>query len=132
MAGKYDINLYQGAMLSFDFTLENDDGQGGSTPVDLSDAAIHMQIRQNHRSTNPMLDLAAEGYIWIADAKAGKIQINVPGWVTKEIYIPTSGVYDIVLDFGYGNVIRPLQGLVHFYPEVTKVDEFVYQGVTPQ
>lgn len=134
MAGKYDIGLHQGALLSFEFTLENDDGtnQGITVPVDLTDAVVHMQIRQNHRSTEPMLDLGANGYIWIDDAKAGKIKINVPGNITKDLYMRTDGVYDIVVDFGYGNVIRPLQGLVTFYPQVTSVTNYVNEGETPQ
>lgn len=117
MSGKYDIDIYQGATLSFDFTMENEDG----APVDLSLATVYMQIRQNHRSNELMLDLKVGGYIWIDDPMNGKVKINIPGSITSDLYIRTTGVYDIVLEFTDGNRIKPLAGLVVFHPEVTKV-----------
>lgn len=121
MAGKYDIDIYQGASLSFSFTLESDTPSGTPEPVDLTLANVYMQIRQNYQSNELMLDLNAGGHIWIDEPLAGRIKIDIPGSVTRNLYIRTTGVYDILVVFDDGNILKPLAGIVNFHPEVTQI-----------
>lgn len=122
MGAKLDFEMQQGARFAFSFIFEQQTGTGESTPVDLREVdGVFMTIKLNRRTEDVILDLHEQGYIWVEDAVNGVIKIDVPAEATEDIYYRTTAVYDIAIDFGRGNIIRPLHGLISFIPKVSEV-----------
>lgn len=118
MAGKKDLNIYQGATFRFDFSLSQV-VDGVESPVDITNATAKMQIRPSYSSNTLYLDLGADGYISITDPINGTVTIDVPASVTETLDF-SSAVYDIDIVFQDGFVLKLVQGNVILSLGVTR------------
>lgn len=114
MAATHDIEIEQGA----NFILSLVWNQSNGSPVDLTNYTARMQVRKSKGSATAELDISTSDYITLGDA-LGTIDINVPAAVTAALNF-TSGVYDLELVAGNGNVYRFLEGCVELSKEVTR------------
>ncbi|MNG35599.1 hypothetical protein D3C84_1223840 [compost metagenome] len=77
-----------------------------------------MQIRPSKESTTVYLDLTDQ-YISIGDGSQGEIVISIPHTITSTLDFSV-GVYDIIVGYPSGEVVRILEGLVHISQNTTR------------
>jgi hypothetical protein len=110
--GTYNITAYQGATYKLSLSWTIDD-----TPVDLTNYAAAMQVRESVSSDEPLLDLSSGNGITLGGT-AGTIEIEVAADV-METTPAGRHVYDLELDSG-GEVTRLIQGAFTVQAEVTR------------
>ena len=117
MVGNLDLTIIQGSTFRRTLSLFDNDNQ----PLDLSDVDnVQMQIRQTITSTDVLLDVGGDGYIFVeGNPLDGKISIDIPPLATSSIN-SRKGVYDIELHYINGDVYRILEGKVTVSLEVTR------------
>lgn len=123
-AGKYDINIEQGATYNESFTWRVDDG---STPptgpiVDLTGCTARMQIRQTQSTATYFIELTTEnGRITLYPGAADpNIELNISATDTALLTFTTAAVYDLEIVTAAGYVTRVLKGAVTLDKEVTR------------
>jgi len=110
-AGKYDIEIEQGATYGLVVTVENPDG----TPVDLTGMTARMQVRDV--SEQVLVELTTEnGRISLGGA-SGKITLSIDAATTADL--DRGGVYDLELVNG-AEVTRVIMGKASLSKEVTR------------
>lgn len=114
-AARYPIRIEQGATWRTVLTVKDDTGQ----PVDLTGYTARMQIRQDYDTTTVLAELTtANGGITI-NGDNGQVTLLIADEDTAA-YTWTSGVYDLELVSGSGDVTRLLQGPASLDLEVTR------------
>ena len=112
-----NLTIYQGTTFKKDFQWLIGTP---STPVDITNFKIRMQIRATIKDTNFIVELTTEnGRIIISDAINGKFYLFLDDSITSGLTIK-SGVYDIeIIDLSL-HVERLIQGSIIVSPEVTR------------
>ena len=124
MTATKNLEINQGSTFKYDFIFEQEnDSTKVYDPIDLTNSIVRMQIRPNHHSSEIILDLTEDGYIYISDPANGVVTINIPKSITTGLNF-VDGVYDIELAFDAtpeeDNVIRIVEGKVKLSLEVTR------------
>lgn len=122
MAGRYDITIEQGAVLSLPLTLKNTNG----TAFDLTGYTGRGQIRKFHRSTAIVAsftvtipttgELITSGKLTVSLTAVETAAISAGEEITDE---KSKYVYDLEIVSG-ATVKRILEGIVFVSPEVTR------------
>jgi len=113
IAGKYNLNIDQGATFERSFSVKNPDG----TPFDFAGYQARMQIRPEVDSDTIDVELTTENGR-ITFGENGTFQIMIPSSVTE--LMRHEGVYDLELLPPSGKVYRLIKGLVRVDLEVTR------------
>jgi hypothetical protein len=124
MTATKNLEINQGSTFKYDFIFEQEnDSTKVYDPIDLTNSSVRMQIRPNHHSSEIILDLTEDGYIYISDPANGVVTIHIPKSITTGLNF-VDGVYDIELAFDAtpeeDNVIRMVEGKVKLSLEVTR------------
>lgn len=126
IAGIYNITCQQGSTFSRLLEIEQPDLEADPTgqtyePFDLSGFTARMQVRRTIESSTKLVELTTEN---------NGLEINPTGETTNHIKIymsdevtasiTSSGVYDLEIINGDGEVSRIMQGAFTLSPEVTR------------
>lgn len=126
IAGIYNITCQQGSTFSRLLEIEQPDLEADPTgqtyePFDLSGFTARMQVRRTIESSTKLVELTTEN---------NGLEINPTGETTNHIRIymsddvtasiTSSGVYDLEIINGDGEVSRIMQGAFTLSPEVTR------------
>lgn len=106
--GKYNLAIYRGDSYHWRFTLWEDIDR--TDPVDLTGVTAKAEIR------------AASGGVVYTEIQCTVIQPNIIDGIlsaTASKLIPKTGVWDLQLTYGTGDVKTPLAGAVTITPDVT-------------
>jgi hypothetical protein len=123
MAGSYDMSINQGADYKLSLTIKDELGD----PVDLTNHTFTGQIRKT--ASDPIVQASFSFTILDQVANTGRVDVLLSAAVSSGIQLERStGVnkkitqmaYDIESDNGSGEIVRWLEGIVEFSPEVTK------------
>lgn len=120
IAGKYNILCEQGTTFTRVLKIEQPTTEDPTVfePYDLTDHTARMQVRRTIDSSSALVTLTTEnGRISIDDAE-GQITLSMSDEVTSTI--TSSGVYDLEIIDGSGNVSRVIEGLFTLSLEVTR------------
>lgn len=113
-AGRYDIEIEQGATWSRTITVEDPAG----TPIDLTGYSARMQVRSSYDAETPLLSISsADGGVEITPL-TGTLELSATAAQTAAMPAGIH-VYDLELVIG-GTVDRLLSGRARVYPEVTR------------
>lgn len=113
---RYDITIYQGATFRLPLTWKSGDP---ATPVNLTGCTARMQIRSIVTAPTPLLTLTTENGGIALGGAAGTVTVTVDAAATAGQAWKT-GVYDLEIVFGSGEVRRLLEGAAQVLPEVTR------------
>lgn len=114
LAALYDITIDQGTTVNRVFTWYQPDGV---TPVPLAGFSAHMQVRARGGG-GILADFSTAGGGLTLGGAAGTITLSIAAAVT-EAYPWSSGVYDLHLTDGLGNVTCLLTGQFNINAAVT-------------
>ena len=121
MSGKYNMEISQGSDFKLGLTIKD----AGGSPIDLTGHTFRGQIRK----TASDAIIQAVFTFDIVDAVNGRVDVIMVAADSSAIALEksktssrsiTTMTYDIESEDGSGNVVRWLEGLVKFSPEVTK------------
>ena len=115
LGNRYDLEIKQGATLSLTATWRDSAG----TAVNLTGYTARMQVRSTYDSSTTILSLTSSSGITLGGV-AGTIAITASATVTAALTAPWSGVWDLELVSGGGEVTRLLEGAASVSPEVTR------------
>ena len=115
LGNRYDLEIKQGATLSLTATWKDSAG----TAVNLTGYTARLQVRATYDSSSTILSLTSAAGITLGGA-AGTIAITATATVTAALTAPFSGVYDLELVSGGGEVTRLLEGTATVSPEVSR------------
>ena len=115
LGNRYDLEIKQGATLSLTATWKDSAG----TAVNLTGYTARMQVRSTYDSSTTILSLTSSSGITLGGV-AGTIAITASATVTAALTAPWSGVWDLELVSGGGEVTRLLEGAASVSPEVTR------------
>jgi hypothetical protein len=115
LGNRYDLEIKQGATLSLTATWKDSSG----TAVNLTGYTARLQVRATYDSSSTILSLTSAAGITLGGA-AGTIAITATATVTAALTAPWSGVYDLELVSGGGEVTRLLEGTATVSPEVSR------------
>lgn len=115
LGNRYDLEIKQGATLSLTATYKDSTG----TAVNLTNYTARLQVRATYDSSATILSLTSAAGITLGGA-AGTIAISVSAATTAALTAPFSGVYDLELVSGGGEVTRLLEGTATVSPEVSR------------
>jgi hypothetical protein len=116
---KHPIKIIQGATLRDVTTWKTGATTATALPVDLTGCTARMQIRSKIDSADILVSLTTEnGGISLGGA-LGTVTIVMTATATAALTWK-SGVYDLEIVFGSGDVRRLLAGSVSVSPEVTR------------
>lgn len=115
MAEMYELNINQGANLSLEIALKNQD----QTPVNLTGYVARMQLRTSYVSPNIALELTTENGRLIITPLSGIITLSLSATTTAAL-AAKKYVYDLEIVSSTGFVTRVLQGEAIVSPEVTR------------
>ena len=115
LGNRYDLEIKQGATLSLTATWKDSSG----TAVNLTGYTARLQVRATYDSSSTILSLTSSAGITLGGA-AGTIAITATATVTAALTAPWSGVYDLELVSGGGEVTRLLEGTATVSPEVSR------------
>ena len=113
----YNITVYQGATFRLPLTWKTGDP---AAAVNLTGYTARMQIRSSVTSPTDLLELTTENGGITLGGVAGTINILITATDTAGQAWRT-GVYDLELIAGSGDVRRLLEGTATLVPEVTRV-----------
>jgi hypothetical protein len=118
--GTYNLCINQYATYTKIFTwLASSCGCGtvgaSPLPVDLTGYTGSMQFRQSPYSSTILYDATSD---LVLGGTAGTITLTIPASATA-LFTWWTGVYDLILTDGSGNVTRLLEGTVNVSPGVT-------------
>jgi len=117
----YNIDMFQGSTFKLDLELE--DGNGAA--INLTGATIRGKMRRTASATiveatftcTIVSAVGGTATVGLTAAQTAAIAADPSQKATREI---TNFAYDIEYEDSGGIVDRILQGIVNFYPEVTK------------
>lgn len=112
--GNYTITVYQGATFSRVFTWKD----GAGSLINLTGYTARLQARSSVDSTSTLCSLTSAGGDITLGGAAGTITVVMSAATTAAI--TQSGVYDLELIDGSGNVTRLLEGVFRLIREVTR------------
>jgi hypothetical protein len=112
MAENYTLRIDQGADFAFAITWRDPAGD----PVDLTGFSAAMQIRKAYDSPDAMVSLTDGAGITLGGA-LGTIELAIAAADTQDL---ETGVWDLELTAGGGEVTRLLQGKAVVSPQVTR------------
>jgi len=115
LGNRYDLEIKQGATLSLTATWKDSAG----TAVNLTGYTARLQVRATYDSSSTILSLTSAAGITLGGA-AGTIAITASAATTAALTAPWSGVYDLELVSGGGEVTRLLEGTATVSPEVSR------------
>jgi hypothetical protein len=115
LGNRYDLEIKQGATLSLTATWKDSSG----TAVNLTGYTARLQVRATYDSSSTILSLTSAAGITLGGA-AGTIAITASATTTAALTAPWSGVYDLELVSGGGEVTRLLEGTATVSPEVSR------------
>jgi len=115
LGNRYDLEIKQGATLSLTATWKDSTG----TAVNLTGYTARLQVRATYDSSSTILSLTSASGITLGGA-AGTIAITASATTTAALTAPWSGVYDLELVSGGGEVTRLLEGTATVSPEVSR------------
>jgi hypothetical protein len=115
LGNRYDLEIKQGATLSLTATWKDSSG----TAVNLTGYTARLQVRATYDSSSTILSLTSSAGITLGGA-AGTIAITASATTTAALTAPWSGVYDLELVSGGGEVTRLLEGTATVSPEVSR------------
>jgi hypothetical protein len=115
LGNRYDLEIKQGATLSLTATWKDSAG----TAVNLTGYTARLQVRATYDSSSTILSLTSAAGITLGGA-AGTIAITASATTTAALTAPFSGVYDLELVSGGGEVTRLLEGTATVSPEVSR------------
>lgn len=115
LGNRYDLEIKQGATLSLTATWKDSTG----TAVNLTGYTARMQVRATYDSSSTILSLTSGSGITLGGS-AGTIAITASATTTAALSAPWSGVWDLELVSGGGEVTRLLEGAATVSPEVTR------------
>jgi hypothetical protein len=115
LGNTYNLEIKQGATLSLTATWKDSSG----TAVNLTGYTARMQIRSTYDASATILSLTSSAGITLGGA-AGTIAITASATTTAALTAPWSGVYDLELVSGGGEVTRLLEGTATVSPEVSR------------
>ena len=115
LGNRYDLEIKQGATLSLTATWKDSSG----TAVNLTGYTARLQVRATYDSSSTILSLTSAAGITLGGA-AGTIAITASATTTAALTAPWSGVYDLELVSGGGEVTRLLEGIATVSPEVSR------------
>ena len=115
LGNRYDLEIKQGATLSLTATWKDSAG----TAINLTGYTARMQVRATYDSSATILSLTSAAGITLGGA-AGTIAIAVSAATTAALTAPFSGVYDLEVVSGGGEVTRLLEGTATVSPEVSR------------
>lgn len=115
LGNRYDLEIKQGATLSLTATWKDSTG----TAVNLTGYTARMQVRSTYDATSTILSLTSGSGITLGGS-AGTIAITASATTTAALTAPWSGVWDLELVSGGGEVTRLLEGAATVSPEVTR------------
>jgi hypothetical protein len=120
IAGKYNILCEQGTTFTRVLTVEQPTVEDPTVfePYDLTDHTARMQVRRTIDSSTVLVSLTTENGRITIDETDGKITLSMSDEVTSTI--TSSGVYDLEIIDGAGNVSRVIEGLFTLSQEVTR------------
>lgn len=114
-AGRYNFTIERGATFSRAFTYTSPT----NVPIDLSGAAIYMQIRDNYSSVTPAISLSLGSGITFTNPVLGQFTVLITASQTNGISF-AQGVYDIEIVYATTTVERILEGRVKVKSQVTQ------------
>jgi len=115
LGNRYDLEIKQGATLSLTATWKDSSGAA----VNLTGYTARLQVRATYDSSSTILSLTSAAGITLGGA-AGTIAITASATTTAALTAPFSGVYDLELVSGGGEVTRLLEGTATVSPEVSR------------
>jgi len=115
LGNRYDLEIKQGATLSLTATWKDSAG----TAVNLTGYTARLQVRATYDSSSTILSLTSAAGITLGGA-AGTIAITASATTTAALTAPFSGVYDLELVSGGGEVTRLLEGTATVSPEASR------------
>lgn len=115
LGNRYDLEIKQGATLSLTATWRDSTG----TAVNLTGYTARMQVRSTYDAASTILSLTSGSGITLGGS-AGTIAITASATTTAALTAPWSGVWDLELVSGGGEVTRLLEGAATVSPEVTR------------
>ena len=121
LAGTYNITSEQGSTFSRIITVEYPDPNDASTmlPFNFTGYTGRMQIRRTIESPDVMIELTtANSGIQYTNAASGELTVRMTAVQTAALL--TSGVYDLEIISGAGEVSKLLKGAFTLLPEVTR------------
>lgn len=113
---KHNITIIQGATLRDVTTWKSGTP---AVPVDLTGCTARMQVRTRIDDTNVLLNLTTENGGISLGGTAGTVTIYLSATATAALTWK-SGIYDLEIQFGNGDVRRLMAGSVSVSPEVTR------------
>ena len=109
-----NIVLYQGSTFRKSF-----EWLTGSTPTNLTNCTIRMQIRQDYFGPVVQEFSTVTGGITLTEASIGKFKLEVSASVSSGLVF-SKYIYDIEVDFPDGSTYRVIKGDINLDREVTK------------
>jgi len=110
------LTIQQGATFSLSVNYKT---AAGSTVNLSSGYTARMQGRTSHAATGTVFSLTQAGGITLGSSDPN-IVISIAATATDDFAAPSSGVYDLELADGSGNVFRILEGRFKITPEVSR------------
>ena len=114
-AGSYSFYAEQGATLERVITYTD----SAEAIINLTGYTARLQVRATYDSSSTILSLTSAAGITLGGA-AGTIAITASATTTAALTAPFSGVYDLELVSGGGEVTRLLEGTATVSPEVSR------------
>ncbi len=108
-----NLTLYQGSTFRKSFQWLS-----GSTPTDLTNCSIRMQVRQDYYS-EVVSEFNSTSGLTITDAPLGKFQLVISA-TSSALFTASKYVYDIEITFPDASVYRVIKGELTLDREVTK------------
>jgi hypothetical protein len=120
IAGTYNILCQQGSTFTRVIAIEQPTAEDPEVyePYNLSGHTARMQVRRTIESTTPLITLTTENNRIGIDGVVGIITLSISAEDTAEL--SSSGVYDLEIIDGDGNVSRVIQGSFTLDLEVTR------------
>ena len=109
-----NIVLYQGSTFRKNFQWLTE-----STPTNLSNFTIRMQVKQDYFSPVVQEFSTATGGITLTDASTGKFRLEISASISSSLVF-SKYIYDIEVDFPDGSTYRVIKGDINLDREVTK------------
>jgi hypothetical protein len=114
-AGKYNFEIEQGATFRRSVTYKDSD----DVAIDLSNATVRMQIRNNYSSEEAAISLSTPDSGIALESDTGVFTFTITAEQTAALTF-VQGVYDIEIEYASGDVERILEGRVKVSTEVTR------------
>ncbi len=123
-AGKYNIQINQGASFELSFQIKDSDG----SPINIAGSSFIAKLRRTASDPNTIATFTAV----IVDASLGKGKMSLTPTETLNISVDpstlayrkiTAAAYDLTITYSGGIKQRLLEGVANISPEVSTEDE---------